>query len=119
MPIYQYRCQSCSELHEALQKVSDERLTTCPHCGEEALRRIIAPVGIQFKGSGWHVTDYKSSASSSMSSTDEGGKDKKKPEDTSKSSEGSKSEGSKSGEGSKGSDTSKGSGDTSASSKVA
>lgn len=117
MPIYQYRCQSCSELHEALQKVSDERLTTCPHCGEEALKRIIAPVGIQFKGSGWHVTDYKSSAPKSTS--DEGGKDKKKSEDTSKSSEGSKSEGSKSGEGSKGSDTSKGSGDASASSKVA
>lgn len=86
MPIYMYRCQNCNEVHEALQKVSDEKLTLCPHCNQEALKRIIAPVGIQFKGSGWHVTDYKSggggsgSKKESESKTSEGGSESKTSE---------------------------------------
>lgn len=110
MPIYMYRCQSCNEVHEALQKVSDDKLTKCPHCGEEALKRIIAPVGIQFKGSGWHVTDYKSGG---------GGSGSKKEEK--KSSEGSgSSDTSKSSETKSGGESKSGGGDSSnASSKVA
>ncbi|MEW6278033.1 MAG: FmdB family zinc ribbon protein [Candidatus Eremiobacterota bacterium] len=70
MPIYCYRCQNCSETHEALQRVSDAPLSECPHCGEPQLRRVIAPVGIVFKGSGWHVTDYRSGSSKSASGGD-------------------------------------------------
>lgn len=61
MPIYVYRCDDCSEVHEALQKLSDEPLRRCPACGHEALRKLIAPAGIIFKGSGFHKNDYASS----------------------------------------------------------
>ena len=69
MPIYVYRCGSCNEYSEALQKVSDPPLLQCPACGAEALTRVIAPVGVIFKGSGFHKNDYsgKSSAKSSVS----------------------------------------------------
>lgn len=64
MPIYVYRCQSCAEYTEALQKASDPHLTTCQHCGAEALTRVVAPVGVIFKGSGFHKNDYNPKASS-------------------------------------------------------
>lgn len=58
MPIYLYRCSSCGETTEALQKAGDPPLTDCPECGRNGLRKVIAPVGVIFKGSGFHVTDY-------------------------------------------------------------
>lgn len=57
MPIYEYRCSSCSERFEALQRVSDAPLDTCRLCGGPVRRMISAPA-IQFVGSGWYVTDY-------------------------------------------------------------
>ncbi|MHB2021334.1 MAG: FmdB family zinc ribbon protein [Candidatus Xenobia bacterium] len=69
MPIYQYRCQACSTLHEALQKVSDPPVTVCPECGGE-MKKIIAPAGIIFKGSGWHVTDYSRGGGKEESKSD-------------------------------------------------
>lgn len=73
MPIYVYRCQSCQEYTEALQKVSDPLLTTCPNCGAEALTKVIAPVGVIFKGSGFHKNDY--TAQSAKSTTSKPGSD--------------------------------------------
>lgn len=61
MPIYVYRCEDCSQMHEALQKLHDAPLQTCPHCGHESLRKLIAPAGIIFKGSGFHKNDYATS----------------------------------------------------------
>lgn len=61
MPIYVYRCDDCSQVHEAMQKLSDAPLRCCPACGHEALRKLIAPAGIIFKGSGFHKNDYASS----------------------------------------------------------
>ena len=61
MPIYVYRCEACLQVHEALQKLSDEPLRSCPSCHEEALKKLIAPAGIIFKGSGFHKNDYGSS----------------------------------------------------------
>ena len=58
MPTYVYRCQSCDALQEAVQKMTDAPLTECESCGG-SLRRIVQPVGIVFKGSGFYVTDYK------------------------------------------------------------
>lgn len=58
MPIYVYRCQQCNEYTEALQKASDPLLQTCPHCQAEALVKVIAPVGVIFKGTGFHKNDY-------------------------------------------------------------
>ena len=57
MPIYEYECRKCKAHTEAFQKVSDKPLTKCPKCGGRLDKRISAPA-IQFKGSGWYVTDY-------------------------------------------------------------
>lgn len=57
MPIYEYQCQACEHRLEALQRVSEPPLTTCPDCGGE-LRKLMSAPAFQFKGSGWYVTDY-------------------------------------------------------------
>jgi putative FmdB family regulatory protein len=57
MPIYEYECRKCHAHVEAFQKVSDKPLTKCGKCGGKLERKISAPA-IQFKGSGWYVTDY-------------------------------------------------------------
>jgi putative FmdB family regulatory protein len=57
MPIYEYECRKCKAHVEAFQKVSDKPLTKCRKCGGKLERKISAPA-IQFKGSGWYVTDY-------------------------------------------------------------
>ena len=59
MPIYEYRCQSCGHLHEALQKVSDPHLTDCPECDDGALKRLMSAPSFRLKGSGWYETDFK------------------------------------------------------------
>jgi len=57
VPIYEYECESCGHRLEALQRLSEDPLTTCPECGGE-LKRLISAPAFQFKGSGWYVTDY-------------------------------------------------------------
>ncbi len=57
MPIYEYRCLKCGQRIEKLQKFADDPLTTCESCGGK-LERVISPPAIQFKGTGWYVTDY-------------------------------------------------------------
>jgi putative FmdB family regulatory protein len=58
MPTYEYECRDCSTRVEAFQKITAEPLTTCEACGG-SLRRVLFPVGIVFKGSGFYVTDYR------------------------------------------------------------
>jgi len=60
MPIYEYQCQACGKKTELLQKMSDPPLATCPQCGGE-VKKLISSPAIQFKGTGWYVTDYKKS----------------------------------------------------------
>jgi putative FmdB family regulatory protein len=60
MPIYTYRCESCGVQFEKFQKFSDQSLTRCPECGKKTLRKVYAPVGIVFKGSGFYSTDNRS-----------------------------------------------------------
>ena len=57
MPIYEYVCQSCGKKTEAIQRVGEKPLKICPHCGGKLKKAFSAPA-IQFKGSGWYVTDY-------------------------------------------------------------
>lgn len=57
MPLYEYRCRQCRALLEILQRLGDEPLQICPKCGGE-LQKLISRSAIQFKGSGWYVTDY-------------------------------------------------------------
>jgi putative FmdB family regulatory protein len=58
MPIYEYECQSCGRRFEVFQHFSDDPVETCPEC-EGPVRRLIQPVGIIFKGSGFYVTDNR------------------------------------------------------------
>jgi len=58
MPTYQYACKHCDHRFDVRQQFTDDPLTTCPQCGG-AIQRVINPVGIIFKGSGFYVTDNK------------------------------------------------------------
>jgi putative FmdB family regulatory protein len=99
MPLYEYECKKCHHRFEKIQKFSDRMVKKCPDCGGPVEQMISAPA-VQFKGSGWYVTDYakKSSAQSSSdgSGADGSGKDSKK-EDKSKSESSSKEGSSKEG----------------------
>jgi putative FmdB family regulatory protein len=57
MPLYEYRCDACGRLFELIRKFSDPPLETCPHCGG-AVRKLFSSPAIQFKGSGFYITDY-------------------------------------------------------------
>ncbi len=62
MPTYEYKCETCGIHFERWQRMTDEPLKTCPECGE-AVHRVLHPVGIVFKGSGWYCTDHRSGSS--------------------------------------------------------
>ena len=62
MPIYSYKCTNCDHRFEVRQRFSDDPLTDCPVCGSP-IRKVITPVGIVFKGSGFYVTDNKNGKS--------------------------------------------------------
>jgi putative FmdB family regulatory protein len=57
VPIYEYRCDECGDSFEVLQRMSDDPLETCKKCGG-TLRKVLHPVAIHFKGSGFYTTDY-------------------------------------------------------------
>jgi putative FmdB family regulatory protein len=67
MPLYDYRCAACSKLTEVRHGFNDTHAEPCPHCGG-AMSRVFNPAPIVFKGSGFYVTDSRSSSSSSESS---------------------------------------------------
>ena len=95
MPLYEYECKKCGHRFEKIQKFSDKMVKKCPECGGQVEQVISAPA-VQFKGSGWYVTDYakKSSSPGSSGSGDSGSKDKKddKPKSESSSKDGSTKE---------------------------
>lgn len=72
MPVYEYRCTSCEERTEAQQHVGDPPLSKCPRCGG-VLERVVSAPALQFKGSGFYVTDYARRGANSASSKDETG----------------------------------------------
>lgn len=57
MPLYEYKCQSCSEVFEVIQKFSDEPVAIHEKCGGN-VEKLISTSALQFKGSGWYVNDY-------------------------------------------------------------
>jgi putative FmdB family regulatory protein len=71
MPLYEYECKKCHHRFEKIQKFSDPHMKKCPDCGGR-LEQVISAPAVQFKGSGWYVTDYakKSTASGSSSEKD-------------------------------------------------
>jgi putative FmdB family regulatory protein len=60
MPVYTYRCESCGVQFERHQSFHDAPLTTCPECRKKSLKKVMTPVGIVFKGSGFYATDHMS-----------------------------------------------------------
>ena len=69
MPIYEYECRKCKAHIEVFQKVSDKPPSKCRNCGGKLERKISAPA-IQFKGSGWYVTDYAKTTKSDKSESE-------------------------------------------------
>ena len=87
MPLYEYECKKCAHRFEKIQKFSDKMVKKCPECGGQVEQMISAPA-VQFKGSGWYVTDYAKKTSSQGSSGESGSKEKK--DDKSKADSGTK-----------------------------
>ena len=79
MPVYTYRCEACGVQFERHQSFTDAPLKTCPECRKKALKKVITPTKIIFKGSGFYATDHKSPSgeSSSISSTKKASKKEK------------------------------------------
>ncbi len=71
MPTYEYLCQSCGARFEAWQKITDDPIDTCPTCGAH-VRRVIFPVGLVFKGSGFYINDNRSSSASAVPAASNG-----------------------------------------------
>jgi len=78
VPLYEYECTQCGQHTEKIQKFSDSPLTKCPKCGGK-LEKLISSPAIQFKGSGWYVTDYAHKSSVPSSSSSESGNGDKGP----------------------------------------
>jgi putative FmdB family regulatory protein len=78
LPLYEYQCSQCNHRFERIRKFSDPPLTTCPECGGVVVQLLSAPA-VQFKGSGWYVTDYarKGTSPSTAQSSGNGGGEKK------------------------------------------
>ena len=57
MPLYEYQCESCAKRFERIQKYSDPPIETCPSCGSH-VKKLMSSPAIQFKGSGFYITDY-------------------------------------------------------------
>lgn len=93
MPTYEYLCTECGDRKEVVQSFTEDSLTTCEVCGGK-LRKVIFPVGIQFKGSGFYSTDRRASHPMPRTKQDKDGKDGKveSKESKSESSSDSKSE---------------------------
>src|SRR5688572_26028274 len=89
MPVYTYQCSNCGVRFDRMQSFADKALTRCPECRKKGLRKVFAPVGIVFKGSGWYSTDQRSASGRTAKSQNNDGHtkaddksvaDKKSPE---------------------------------------
>ncbi|MBI2188647.1 MAG: zinc ribbon domain-containing protein [Acidobacteria bacterium] len=71
MPLYEYECGACGQHFELIRRFSDPEVDACAVCGKGPVRRLLSSPAIQFKGSGWYITDYarKAKSESSPSST--------------------------------------------------
>lgn len=92
MPLYEYECEACHKRFEKIQKFSDPPADACPHCGNGPVRKLLSSPAIQFKGSGFYITDYAKKSTSeagskSASGSSESSASEAKPSTESKSSE--------------------------------
>ena len=82
MPLYEYRCENCGHQFEKIQRFSDDPITVCPSCGGGPVVKLLSSPAIQFKGSGWYITDYarKGGDTAKSGSTSTGGAKTEKTE---------------------------------------
>jgi len=73
MPLYEYQCRKCGHRFERIQRFSDPMVKECPECGG-AVEQLLSAPAVQFKGSGWYVTDYRQKPASQSGSSDSGAK---------------------------------------------
>ena len=97
MPLYEYQCTKCGHRFEKIQRFSDRKIKKCPDCGSP-VEQVVTAAAVQFKGSGWYVTDYAKKASTPSNSDgsyakDVGKDDKAKPESSGKESSSKESSG--------------------------
>src|SRR6185312_9238736 len=92
MPLYEYECEACNHRFERIQKFSDPLVETCPKCGKGPVRRLLSSPAIQFKGSGWYITDYSQKGKSGKSDSSTGDKPAETKSDTGKADDAAKSE---------------------------
>jgi putative FmdB family regulatory protein len=71
MPLYEYQCEACAQRFEVIQKFSDPPAEVCRVCGGGPVKKLLSSPAIQFKGSGWYITDYaRKSGETTPSSSD-------------------------------------------------
>lgn len=70
MPLYEYGCESCNQVHEVMQKFSDQPLAECPSC-QGPVRKLMSRSSFALKGTGWYSTDYKKPNSKACNSSSE------------------------------------------------
>ena len=100
MPMYEYECTACGHRFERIQKFSDPPIDECPNCGEHKVQKLVSSPAIQFKGTGWYITDYakksgvgsdtKAPSSSDGSSAKDSSKESSKESSSKESKESSK-----------------------------
>jgi putative FmdB family regulatory protein len=84
MPVHTYHCEECGHEFDAHQAFSDDSLTICPNCGKAALYKVYKPALVLFRGSGFYVTDTKSSSSTLTSNANHKAGDNGSKDDTKK-----------------------------------
>lgn len=77
MPLYEYQCAACGHRFEVIQKFSDPPVEVCPSCGERQVSKLLSSPAIQFKGSGWYITDYARKGAGAGDAADKSGKTEK------------------------------------------
>src|SRR5688500_12772582 len=88
MPLYEYECTACGHRFELIQKFSDAAIEQCPNCSELKVKKLLSSPAIQFKGTGWYITDY-----AKKGETKESGKESSKESKESRESRESKESG--------------------------
>jgi putative FmdB family regulatory protein len=85
--MYEYECTACGHRFERIQKFSDAPIEECPNCGERKVQKLLSSPAIQFKGTGWYITDYarKGAATDAKgAATSDASKETKDTKDTDK-----------------------------------
>ncbi len=85
MPLYEYECESCKNRFEKIVQYSDPSIDTCPKCGKGPVRKLFSSPAIQFKGSGWYITDYAKKSATDAGQTGSGSSDSSEKSDKSES----------------------------------